>query len=85
MAVKIAGRDLGRVTAWTRRVSAAGAALALALAGPPVAATGPGVAWAEGIMLIQAGAFWMGRDAGAPDEAPCTASTCATSGSTATR
>ena len=33
-------------------------------------ATGPGVAWADGIMPIQAGAFWMGRDAGASDEGP---------------
>ena len=30
----------------------------------------PAVAWADGIMLIQAGAFWMGRDDGPPDEAP---------------
>ena len=30
----------------------------------------PAVAWADGIILIQAGAFWMGRDDGPPDEAP---------------
>ena len=26
----------------------------------------PAAAWADGIMLIQAGAFWMGRDDGPP-------------------
>ena len=66
MAVKIAGRYLGRVTAWTWRARAVGAALALSLAGPPV----PGAAWADGIMLIEAGAFWMGGDSDAPDEGP---------------
>lgn len=30
----------------------------------------PAVVTADGIMLIQAGAFWMGRDDGPPDEAP---------------
>jgi formylglycine-generating enzyme required for sulfatase activity len=30
----------------------------------------PAVLAADGIMLIQAGAFWMGRDDGPPDEAP---------------
>ena len=30
----------------------------------------PAVAAADGIMLVQAGAFWMGRDDGPPDEAP---------------
>src|SRR4030095_6340120 len=30
----------------------------------------PVVAAADGIMLVQAGAFWMGRDDGPPDEAP---------------
>jgi len=30
----------------------------------------PAVAAADGIMLVQAGAFWMGRDDGLPDEAP---------------
>jgi len=36
-----------------------------------VFATAPGPpARADGIMLIQAGPFWMGRDDGAPDEAP---------------
>ena len=29
-----------------------------------------GVAWADGLMLIRAGAFWMGRDGGPPEEAP---------------
>jgi iron(II)-dependent oxidoreductase len=43
-----------------------GAVLALSLAGPPV----PGAAWADGIMLIEAGAFWMGGDSDAPDEGP---------------
>ena len=28
----------------------------------------PAVVAADGIMLIQAGAFWMGRDDGPPDE-----------------
>jgi iron(II)-dependent oxidoreductase len=37
------------------------AVLALALRPPAVA---------DGIMLVQAGAFWMGRDDGAPEEAP---------------
>jgi len=30
----------------------------------------PALATADGIMLIRAGAFWMGRDDGPPDEAP---------------
>jgi formylglycine-generating enzyme required for sulfatase activity len=30
----------------------------------------PAAAGADGIMLIQVGAFWMGRDVGPPDEAP---------------
>ena len=30
----------------------------------------PGLAAADGIMLVPAGAFWMGRDDGPPDEAP---------------
>ena len=30
----------------------------------------PGGARADGLMLISAGVFWMGRDDGAPDEAP---------------
>jgi len=38
-------------------------ALAAALALPAPAA-------ADGIMLVQAGAFWMGRDDGPPEEAP---------------
>lgn len=70
MAVKVAGRYRGRVTAWTRRGSALGAALALVLVGPLAPASGPGVAWADGIMLIEAGAFWMGSDTDAPDEGP---------------
>jgi formylglycine-generating enzyme required for sulfatase activity len=68
MAVKIAGRYLGRVTAWARRDLVLGAALALALIGPP--GHGGGVARADGIMLIEAGAFWMGSDDDAPDEGP---------------
>lgn len=39
------------------------AALAAALAVPVAAG-------ADGLMLVQAGAFWMGRDGGLPDEAP---------------
>jgi formylglycine-generating enzyme required for sulfatase activity len=51
------------VTAWLR--GQAGAVLVL------VAALGhASAAAADGIMLIQAGAFWMGRDDGQPDEAP---------------
>ena len=34
------------------------------------ASLAPAVAAADGIMLIQAGAFWMGRDGGDADEAP---------------
>jgi sulfatase modifying factor 1 len=30
----------------------------------------PAASAADGIMLVQAGAFWMGRDDGPPDEAP---------------
>ncbi len=30
----------------------------------------PALAWADGLMLIRAGAFWMGRDSGPPEEAP---------------
>jgi formylglycine-generating enzyme required for sulfatase activity len=30
----------------------------------------PALSRADGVMLVQAGAFWMGRDDGAPDEAP---------------
>jgi hypothetical protein len=45
----------------------------------------PALSRADGVMLVQAGAFWMGRDDGAPDEAPRIGSTCATSGSIATR
>lgn len=57
-----------RVIARTRRGLALGGALTLmvvALPGP-----GPRPASADGIMLIQAGAFWMGSDEGAPDERP---------------
>ena len=36
-------------------------------------------------MLIQSGAFWMGSDPTPPRKTPCTAATCATSGSSATR
>src|SRR5215468_53987 len=46
------------------RRATAGLVLLGLLAGvrPPAAA--------DGIMLVQAGAFWMGRDDGAPEEAP---------------
>lgn len=67
MAVKLAGRYLKRVTAWTRWGLALGVALGLTCAG---SADFPSPARADGIMLIQAGAFWMGSDAGSPDEAP---------------
>jgi formylglycine-generating enzyme required for sulfatase activity len=72
MAVKIAGRYRGRVTAWTRRSLTLGAALALALIGPLASGRGPGLgeARADGIMLIEAGAFWMGSDSAVPDEGP---------------
>ena len=72
MAVKIAGRYRGRVTAWTRRSLTLGAALALALIGPLASGRGPGSgeARADGIMLIEAGAFWMGSDSTVPDEGP---------------
>lgn len=54
------------MTAWTRRGLALGAALILIGPGAPA----PRAARADGTMLIQAGAFWMGRDDGAPDEGP---------------
>ncbi len=38
--------------------------------GLAVVALAPTGAAADGIMLVQAGAFWMGRDDGAPEEAP---------------
>jgi iron(II)-dependent oxidoreductase len=55
------------VTAWTRRGLALSAGLAFVLghAAPP-----PRPARADGIMLIQAGPFWMGRDDGPADEYP---------------
>lgn len=65
MAVKVAGRYLRRVTAWTRRGLALATALGLVGAGPP-----PPRAHADGIMLVPAGAFWMGSDSDSPDEAP---------------
>jgi formylglycine-generating enzyme required for sulfatase activity len=72
MAVKIAGRYRGRVIAWTRRSLVPGTVLALATIGPlaPGLAGGPSLAGADGIMLVEAGAFWMGRDSGALEEAP---------------
>src|SRR5437899_12270275 len=42
----------------------------LALIGLALAASLHLSALADGIMLVQAGAFWMGRDDGAPEEAP---------------
>ncbi|MGH7310996.1 MAG: formylglycine-generating enzyme family protein, partial [Candidatus Rokuibacteriota bacterium] len=42
----------------------------LILTGFALALTMPSSAKADGMMLVQAGAFWMGRDGGAPDEAP---------------
>ena len=59
-----------RVTAWTQRGLALGAALILAGIGLGPGGPGPHAARADGIMLIQAGAFWMGSDDGDPDERP---------------
>jgi formylglycine-generating enzyme required for sulfatase activity len=70
MAVKIAGRYLMRVSAWTRRGLALGAALGLTCIGLPGPAPRPRAAQADGIMLVQAGAFWMGSDTDSPDEGP---------------
>jgi serine/threonine-protein kinase len=72
MAVKIAGRYRGRVIARRRRRLVLGTALSLATIGPLASGLGggPSLARADGIMLVEAGAFWMGRDSGAPDEAP---------------
>ena len=58
------------MTAWTRRGLALGAALILTCMGAGLGAPGPRAARADGIMLIQAGAFWMGSDDDAPDERP---------------
>jgi iron(II)-dependent oxidoreductase len=58
------------VTARTRRALALGAALGSTLIWLPDPAPRPRSARADGIMLIQAGAFWMGSDADAPDERP---------------
>lgn len=71
MAVKVTARYGGRVIATTRGF-ARGSALALALLAPLVGggASGPRAARADGIMLIEAGAFWMGSDIDSPDEAP---------------
>jgi iron(II)-dependent oxidoreductase len=55
------------VTAWTRRGLALSAALAVLLGH---AALPPRPARADGIMLIQAGPFWMGRDDGPAEESP---------------
>jgi formylglycine-generating enzyme required for sulfatase activity len=65
MAVKVAGRYRSRVTAWTRRTLALAMALGLLLVGST-----DRTARADGIMLIQAGAFWMGSDTDAPNEGP---------------
>jgi len=43
---------------------------AVVVAAAVVAALSPGVGSADGLMLVTAGAFWMGRDDGDPDEAP---------------
>ena len=40
------------------------------LAAAALSAFLPAAGAADGIMLVQAGAFWMGRDDGPPDEAP---------------
>ena len=58
------------MTAWTRRGLALGAVLIFTGMGISVGDSGPRAARADGIMLIQAGAFWMGSDDGAPDERP---------------
>ena len=70
MAVKVAGRYRRRVTEWTRRLLALGTALGLIVAGWSDRIAGPRAARADGIMLIQAGAFWMGSDTDATDERP---------------
>jgi iron(II)-dependent oxidoreductase len=72
MAVKVAGRYGGRVISTRARGLARRGALVLvllaALAGGPASA--PRAARADGIMLIEAGAFWMGSDTDSPEEAP---------------
>jgi formylglycine-generating enzyme required for sulfatase activity len=45
-------------------------AVALVLTGQALALAAPSGAAGDGMMLIQAGAFWMGQDGGALDEAP---------------
>jgi formylglycine-generating enzyme required for sulfatase activity len=74
MRVKVARRGARpyrrRVTAWPQRGFALGAALGLSLIGLPDPAPHLRTARADGIMLVQAGAFWMGSDADAPDEQP---------------
>jgi formylglycine-generating enzyme required for sulfatase activity len=44
--------------------------VAALLAVPAALLAAPAAARADGIMLVSAGAFWMGRDDGPPDEAP---------------
>jgi formylglycine-generating enzyme required for sulfatase activity len=56
-----------RVTARTRRGLALGAALICTCVGISMGDPGPRAARADGIMLIQAGAFWMGSDDDARD------------------
>jgi iron(II)-dependent oxidoreductase len=70
MAVKVAGRYRGRVIAPTVRGLARLVALALVLLAPLAAGWDPRGARADGIMLIEAGAFWMGSDTDAPEETP---------------
>lgn len=75
MAVKIARRYRRRVIAPGMRGRARLGALALGLLVPLAGALlagiwTPSTAQADGIMLIEAGAFWMGSDTDAPDEAP---------------
>jgi iron(II)-dependent oxidoreductase len=58
------------VTAWTRWSLALALALGAVGLGLVDPASRPRAARADGIMLIQAGAFWMGSDTDAPDERP---------------
>jgi len=72
MAVKDAGRYGERVITTAARRLTRGGALALAVLAPLAGdwASGPRAARADGIMLIEAGAFWMGSDDDSPEEAP---------------
>ena len=72
MAVKDAGRYGERMITTAARRLTRGGALALAVLAPLAGdwASGPRAARADGIMLIEAGTFWMGSDDDSPEEAP---------------